>query len=195
LASFLLFYGNINAQTPKSYGIYLEIPAPTTSLEEALLNPDSVLNLRLRKQKLDSVPPVIKQFKNLEVLDLRKNKIDSLPTWIGEMQSLKVLVLSKNRLAYLPDEICLLKNLFILQVGENELVEVPVGINNLTNLEFLDLWSNNLQYLPPTVEDLKELKVLDVRVLPLKLETQDAIRAMLPNTKIYFSIPCDVCGD
>ena len=108
---------------------------------------------------------------------------------------MRVLVLNKNDIIYLPDEICLLKNLIVLQISENGLLEIPVGINNLSKLEFLDLWSNNLTLLPPTIEDLKNLKVLDMRMTPTKIDAQDAIREILPNTKIYFSAPCNICSD
>ena len=185
---------NSYCQTPKDYKKHLDNPAPIESLEEANSNPDSVISLRLQKQKLTKFPKEIRQFKNLEVLDLKKNEIDSVPAWIGELQNLRVLVLSKNNLTVLPDEICLLKNLIVFQAGENQLTHFPEGVNNLVNLEFLDLWSNEIEYLPPPIQDLKNLKLLDMRITLTNREIQEAIREMLPDTKIYFSAPCK-CGD
>ena len=195
MISFLLLGDFLQAQSPKSYKKYLNEPVPVLSLEEAMLHPDSVFSLNLSRQKLDLVPISIRNLKNLEVLNLKKNKLDSIPSWIGELQNLRVLVLNKNDIIYLPDEICLLKNLIVLQISENGLLEIPVGINNLSKLEFLDLWSNNLTSLPPTIEDLKNLTVLDMRMTPTKIDAQDAIREILPNTKIYFSAPCNICSD
>jgi len=195
LVSLFNFSVKLEAQTPNSFKKYSESPPPITSLEEAVLKPDSVINLQLQKEKLDTFPSQIRSFKNLEILDLKKNKLDSIPSWIGELQNLRVLILNKNNIIYLPDEICLLKNLIVLQVSENDLAEIPVGINNLSKLEFLDLWSNSFSYLPPTIEDLKNLKVLDIRLTPTKLEAHDEIREMLPNTKVFFSAPCNICAD
>ena len=47
------------------------------SLAEALQNPDGVIKLSLRKQKIKSFTSELFKFKNLQYLDLSKNSIKS----------------------------------------------------------------------------------------------------------------------
>ena len=49
-----------------------------TSLETALLQPENVYHLRLRKKRLDSLPKEIYQLQNLRILDLSKNKLKEI---------------------------------------------------------------------------------------------------------------------
>jgi Leucine-rich repeat (LRR) protein len=170
-----------------------ETPA-VSSLKEVSLNPESVVHLRLRKMKLDSIPSVVKQCTNLEILDVRGNNLDSLPAWLNELPKLRYLVLSKNEFVNLPEVICQMKTLEVLRASENNLAEIPRCIVNLKKLEYLDLWSNELTELPEEVADLKGLKIFDMRVTATNQEVQENIYSWLPNTDIYFSTPCN-CGN
>ncbi|TND01824.1 MAG: hypothetical protein FD123_4200 [Bacteroidetes bacterium] len=161
-----------------------------TSLQEALKEPDKVIKLVLRKQKLKMFPKEILQFTNLQYLDLSKNDLKELPDSIGVLKNLQVLHLSKNEIEYLPKEIGELVNLKILDVNQNELVELPSSIGRLSKLEYLDLWSNNLERFPDTMKELKNLKLMDLRVILMSDELQLRLQQWLPHTKIYFSPNC-----
>ena len=50
-----------------------------TSIKSALLQPDSVTRLKLRRKGLKEIPPEVMQLKNLRELDLTSNKISRIP--------------------------------------------------------------------------------------------------------------------
>lgn len=162
-----------------------------TDLATALLNPEKVVKLTLRKQKYESFPAELWKFPNLQYLDLSKNKITEVPDSIGFFSNLQVLHLSKNEIEFLPREIGDLSNLMILDINQNELTSIPPQIGKLKKLKYLDLWSNNLSIFPEELGDLSgTLMVLDLRVILINADQQEKIRAMLPTTTIYMSPPC-----
>ena len=166
-----------------------------TSLKEALKQPDKVVKLVLRKQKLDSFPEAIYQFKNLQYLDLSRNNIREIPDSISRLKNLQVLHLSRNNIEYIPRTIGDLSELRILNINQNELYVIPPQIGRLKKLQVLDLWSNNITVFPDELKDISgNLKVLDLRTILINRETQDRIKAMLPSTKVYFSPPCKCNG-
>jgi Leucine-rich repeat (LRR) protein len=162
-----------------------------TDLNEALKNPDKVLKLVLRKQKLKEFPAAILQFKNLQYLDLSKNSIRELPPEIAKLQSLQYFSISRNSLEGFIPELGELVQLRWLIMNQNELSLLPPQIGKLVNLEYLDLWSNNLDHLPDDLRNLKNLKRLDLRVIMINDQEQSRIAGLLPNTKIFFSANCN----
>jgi Leucine-rich repeat (LRR) protein len=166
-----------------------------TSLSDALKQPDKVVKLVLRKQKLDSFPEAIYQFKNLQYLDLSRNNIREIPDSISRLKNLQVLHLSRNNIEYIPRTIGDLSELRILNINQNELYVIPPQIGRLKKLQVLDLWSNNITVFPDELKDISgNLKVLDLRTILINRETQERIKAMLPQTKVYFSPPCKCNG-
>lgn len=161
-----------------------------TTLEEALAEPDRVVRLSLRKQKLKSFPKVIYQFKNLQYLDLSKNSLKELPDSLVTLKNLQYLIVSRNGLESLPNNIGKNKNLRYLNVNQNEIGRIPYSFGELENLQYLDMWSNNLDYYPETMVNLKNLRMMDLRNILIPQKHQDELQGMLPNTLIYFSPPC-----
>ncbi len=171
--------------------IALDTMREFTSIEEAMKNPEQVVKLSLRKQRLKSIPKEVYLFPNLQYLDLTKNQIEEVSDSIGMLHNLQVLILSKNKIQGLPREIGDLSNLKILNINQNELVALPPQIGKLKKLEILDLWSNDLSMFPEELKQLSgTLKVLDLRVILINQDQQNRIRAMLPGTTVYFSPPC-----
>ena len=162
-----------------------------TDLTLALRDPDRVIRLSLRKQKLKTMPLEILQFKNLQYLDLSKNSIKELPPEIGELKNLQYLSVTKDGLETIPPEIGKLSNLKWLIMNQNEIILIPPQIGNLINLEYLDLWSNNLDHFPDELKNLKKLKIFDLRVILINDQEQSRIAGMLPDTKIFFSANCN----
>ena len=159
-------------------------------LNEALQNPEDVIKLSLRKKHYKSFPKQVLLFKNLQYLDLSKNTIKELPDSIVTLTQLQYLIVSKTGLETLPRNIGEMKNLRHLNVNQNELGVLPYSFGDLENLEVADLWSNNLQYFPESMEKLKNLKWMDLRNILIPRDHQEKIQAMLPDTKIEFSPPC-----
>lgn len=189
LISLLVLFGNsFKAQQLDS--LTLDTLQAYTDLKFALQEPDKVIKLKLKKNRLKIFPLEILRFKNLQYLDLSKNSIETIPSGIDSLQALQVLILSKNDIETLPNEIGNLKNLRILNVNQNELTALPPQIGDLGNLEYLDLWSNNIIDFPDRIVQLEKLKVLDLRVILIEDEVQQHIQSLLPHTKIYFSPGC-----
>ena len=161
-----------------------------TNLEDALKNPEKVIKLELRKNKLKSFPMEILKFPNLQYLDLSKNSIKELPIEISQLKNLQYFAISKNSLEEFPPQIGDLSNLFYLNANQNELTAIPHAIGKLVKLRNLDLWSNNIDGFPEELKELKSLKILDLRVILIPDAQQNNIQAMLPNTKVYFSPYC-----
>lgn len=181
------------AQTELLDSISLALSPEYLTLEAALENPNAVVRLSLRKQKLKKFPMEILQLKNLQYLDLSKNAIEELPDSIVTLKNLQYLIVSRTGLKSLPKNIGAMKNLVHLNVNQNEIEVLPYSIGGLEKLEVADLWSNNLGYFPETMANLKNLKWMDLRNILISVITQENLRTWLPNTEIKFSPACN-CG-
>lgn len=168
----------------------LDTIVPYTSLAEALKNPDKVVKLELRKQKLKTFPKDIFKFKNLQWLDLGKNNLKELPDSIELLTQLQYLNVSRNVLTSLNKNIGKLTNLVYLNANNNELWALPPQIGSLEKLQVLDLWSNNLEDFPETLSQLRSLRNMDLRTILIPDELQAKIAAMVPWATVYFSPSC-----
>lgn len=185
---FVFIFSKTKAQLLDS--LALDTIKAYTTIEEALKNPDDVLKLVLRKQKLKTFPLEILQFKNLQYLDISKNSIAELPDSINKLSQLQYFICSKTGLTRLPKEIGELIHLKYMNCNQNDLYSLPPQIGKLTKLEILDLWSNNLEDFPSTLSELKALKIFDLRNILMSDELQSNITQMLPKTKVYMSPSC-----
>lgn len=161
------------------------------SIEDALVHPNQVFHLKLKRKKLKEFPLDILKLKNLVTLDLTKNKISSIPYKIKELKHLKTLKLNKNKFTVFPKAICLVTSIERLEINNNSIVEIPKEIEKLKNLIYLDMWSNELAIFPKELSKLYKLKTFDLRVIQLSDKEQKALHKLLPNTKIYMSNSCN----
>jgi hypothetical protein len=171
--------------------ISLAMAPEYTDLKAALENPEAVVRLSLRKQKLKNFPAEILTLKNLQYLDLSKNQIKELPDSLVQLRNLQYLIISRNGLVALPKNIGALKSLVHLNANQNELQVIPYSFGDLERLEYADLWSNNLDYFPESLAKLKNLRWMDLRNILIPAQNQETIQQMLPDTKIHFSPPCN----
>jgi Leucine-rich repeat (LRR) protein len=162
-----------------------------TSIEEALLNPDSVRYLSLKHKKLKKLPPELFQFKNLEVLDISKNKLEELPEDIQKLSKLREISVANNNLTTFPVQLGNLLELRKIIAYQNNIALLPTTIGNLTNLELLDLWSNEIESFPPEIKALKKLSFVDLRGIMLSDEQKANFKSLLPNADIQFSMGCN----
>lgn len=161
------------------------------SLETALRNPNEVFILDLTKSKLKEFPKEILAFKNLRVLILAKNKLSDLPFELAQLSYLEKVSISKNDFETFPLVLTELTNLQKLYLDQNQITAIPHDINKLIKLEVLDMWSNELYIVPESISELQNLRIFDVRVIQMTQVEQDRIKALLPNTKVYFSTTCN----
>ncbi len=168
---------------------------PTYTLTKALKqDPLQVYKLNLKKLKLSELPEEIYQFKNLNVLELNRNKFKIFPTQIGEFKYLQELYISNNKIEIITKELGNLKHLKRLEANQNGLVSLPPEIKFLKELQFMDLWGNDIGALPREIAELRgNLLEIDMRVILMSPTEQQAIRALLPSTKLKFSKSCN-CG-
>lgn len=157
------------------------VPAPLIefkSLDHALEQPQNVIKLNLRKEKLTAFPEELKQFPNLKYLNLGRNNIKRIPEELGHLKNLEYLDLTSNEIDTLGPAIGDLENLRVLKLGNNEIYHIPPEIGNLRKLKFLELWSNNIYYLPTEAGEMKALKEIDLRGIMMNEQQQDDIRSI-----------------
>ena len=164
-----------------------------TSLKEALLHPDSVTRLKLRRNGLKEIPAEVFQLTNLKELDLTSNKIHRIPADIGKLKQLEILRLGRNQIDVVGKEIGNLPSLKYLDLGKNQIQVLPFEIGNLTNLEFLQIWGNEITLLPNSIDKLTKLKYLDMRAILLTESEKEGVLEQLPQTEVLISPGCN-CG-
>lgn len=167
-----------------------------TSLEEAMLEPENVFRLKLKKcKRCDSLPDQVFQLYNLQELNISRLKIKTLNSNISKLTRLQFLNVSNNKIQKLPESIGQLKELKSLIINRNKIVALPTTIANLHKLTLIDAWDNPLYSLPPEIEQIsKNLRTLDLRQIPLKERELEEMERLLPLTNIIFTSVCE-CND
>jgi len=188
--SFVICCFNSNAQTVLLDSASLDTIKAFTNIEEALKQPEKVIKLVLKRDKLNAIPPEVFTFSNLQYLDLSKNNIADISAEIKQLKNLQYLSLEKNKLERLPSEIGELINLYYLNIGQNDLLALPPEIGKLEKLKYLDAWFNNLSIFPNELNNLKNLNVLDLRSIIISDKEKKRIQTLLPKTKIHFANGC-----
>jgi len=123
LAAFLMLQSHYGwSQSDMGYSEYW-----FTSVDEALIKPEAVLNLDLSSQSLKEVPSQIRAFENLQMLLLDSNFITQVPTWIGD-----------------------LKSLWYVSIGYNDLESIPSSLTTMKQLEYLSLRNNKITKMATT---------------------------------------------
>ena len=94
--------------------------------------------LALSKNRIQTVPVLIKELRSLEVLLLDRNAITSIPSEIGDLESLVELDVSYNQITSLPDEICGMESLRFIRIQENPRIrDLPKSMMNLRRLRYI----------------------------------------------------------
>lgn len=146
----------------------------TSNLDSTVVNynninldefPDSIFayrnvkKLKLRRNRLKSIPDRIHNLHDLDSLYLNSNQLTEI-NGVLNLTKLTVLHLGYNLLKDLPDDIGMLVNLEELSINNNYLKTLPESIGNLTNLKILNLKGNSIEYLPDSFGNLQSLTCL-----------------------------------
>ncbi len=162
------------------------------SLEEALLHPDKVQRISLKKQKLKEFPPQLFRLTNLKDLDLSSNKIREIPKEISLLAHLEVFNASNNYINQLPQEMGDLIYLRRLDLSRNDLEILPSSIGALLHLQELILWSTYVTEFPEEMKNLQNtLLYVDMRAIQMNPKKQKALRNLLPHTRIQMDRACN----
>jgi tetratricopeptide (TPR) repeat protein len=146
----------------------------------------NIVKLNFFNNKLTTLSNRFEKVSTLISLDLSSNKLTTIPPVIGKLVNLKELNLNKNQISELPYEFGNLKNIKTLTLRQNGLTTFPKSIAMLTSLENLDLALNPLKTLPLEMANLKNLKTLTLVGHEMTSKEQQKVKALLPNTTIYF---------
>ncbi|MFM7233118.1 MAG: leucine-rich repeat domain-containing protein [Flavobacteriales bacterium] len=165
-----------------------------TSIQSALVHPESVFRLDLSKQKWMGLPDELFQLGNLQELRLNKCRISHLPDRFSELPLLQHLQCEHNEIDTIPLSITQLTHLRVLNLADNLIERIPDEIDRLGNLETLALWDNPITYYPERLTEMPQLRVFDVLNNAMSRDTQERLKNGLPNCKIIMSPPC-ACMD
>ncbi|MFN3405537.1 MAG: leucine-rich repeat domain-containing protein [Cytophagaceae bacterium] len=145
-----------------------------------------LVKLNFFNNKMTGINDRLGNLTTLVSLDLSSNQITTVSPAVGKLVHLKELSLNKNRITTLPYEFGNLKSLKTLNLRQNGLTELPKSVAMLTQLENLDLALNKLTVLPIEIANMKNLKTLTLVGNELSPKEQAKVKALLPNTTIYF---------
>jgi tetratricopeptide (TPR) repeat protein len=157
-----------------------------TDLPEGSEKLSNIVKLNFFNNKATTLSDKFGHLTSLVSLDLSSNKLSEIPPVIGKLTQLRELSLNKNQIKELPYEFGNLKQIKTLNLRQNGLTDLPKSVAMLTSLENLDLALNPLTSLPLEISNLKNLKTLTLVGHEMSSKEQQKIKALLPNTKIYF---------
>lgn len=143
-----------------------------TSVNEALLEKDSVLVLNLRNTELKLLSPEVSKFQKLQFINLMKNELTMLPDELHLCTSLLELNIRQNKISSISPKIGKQNKLKFLEFSKNEMRFLPAEIGALKDLEVLILSENKLEALPESIGKLKKLEVLETGKNQLKTSHQ-----------------------
>ena len=189
----LLFLGSecMSAHAQLLSAAALDSAKVYTDLEEALKNPESVYVLRLRRSKLQQLPPEILKLQNLNRLELPRNRLTQFPIELARLPYLQEVNLARNQIDTIPPGIGQFPALRSLDLGHNSLNSIPDDIGELKHLQYLNLWGNFISFLPQSLQQCKQLKEIDLRVINLNKEQQDILRSQFPNVRLRMEPACN----
>lgn len=125
------------------------------------------------------------QIKNLKYLNLAANQINDLSA-VKFPAKLKYLELQQNSIVKVPETIFKSKNLEFLNASQNNIKEISPKVKWLKNVVSMNLANNQLKELPKELSYLKNLKTLILTGNPLDQSTVEKLKALMPQTQIYF---------
>ncbi|XP_045768574.1 leucine-rich repeat-containing protein 40-like [Maniola jurtina] len=126
---------------------------------------ETLTQLLLSSNSIDSVPPEIALCKHLQYVDLGKNNLADLPIEMGDLKNLRELAISNNKFTKIPRCVYELDNLEILLAAENQISEINVSSDALAKLKklaVLDLTNNSIVTVPPELGNFTHLRSLEL---------------------------------
>ncbi|CAG4972000.1 unnamed protein product [Parnassius apollo] len=126
---------------------------------------NTLSQLILSSNNIESVPPEISHCIHLQFLDLGKNCLVDLPLEFGDLKNLRELVISNNKFTKIPRCVYEMENLEILLAAENQITEINVSSDALAKLKklaVLDLTNNSIITVPPELGNFTHLRALEL---------------------------------
>ncbi|XP_050346693.1 leucine-rich repeat-containing protein 40-like [Nymphalis io] len=126
---------------------------------------ETLTQLLLTSNSIESIPSEISVCKHLQYLDLGKNCLNDLPIELGLLKNLRELVISNNKFTKIPRCVYELDNLEILLAADNRIQEINVSsdaLARLARLAALDLRNNDIRAVPPELGTFTHLRSLEL---------------------------------
>ncbi|XP_052739378.1 leucine-rich repeat-containing protein 40 isoform X1 [Bicyclus anynana] len=126
---------------------------------------ETLTQLLLSSNNIESVPPEVAACKHLQYIDLGKNNLADLPIEIGDLKNLRELVIANNKFTKIPRCVYELDKLEILLAAENQISEINVSsdaLARLRRLAVLDLTNNSIVTVPPELGNFTHLRSLEL---------------------------------
>jgi len=117
--------------------------------------------LDISNGQLTELPLDFKAFKALKVCFLSFNDFTSLPDVLGQLPNLEIIGARSCKITTIPDQ-SLPKKLRWLTLTDNLIEKLPSAIGQCTNLQKLLLAGNQLTDLPETISNCKKLALLRI---------------------------------
>ncbi|XP_033122738.1 leucine-rich repeat-containing protein 47-like isoform X1 [Anneissia japonica] len=142
---------------------FLEISNTSlTFISEKIGLLSSMVNLVLRGNKLDRLPPSLGQLHMLKLLDVSGNSLSVLPFEINELTNLQSIDASNNLIYELPD-MKRLNKLAVVNFAGNKLKSIePLFSNCFAHLSDLIASANAIELISGNIDQLEALKKLDL---------------------------------
>ena len=150
--------------------------------------PPSIKNLRnlrsisLSANQFTTIPPVLFDLPRLEILKIGDNPILTIDPSINRLDRLVELRIIGGQLTTLPDSLAGMHRLRILSLEYNRFTTLPIqSLATAPNLEYVSFSNNELSEIPPDISKLRQLKGLfigfnQLRVLPAEIGDLHALR-------------------
>jgi len=120
----------------------------------------NLVDLRVRKCKLEYIPEDIGDLTALTNLDLAKNDIRWFPPSFTTLVNLKSVDIRNNLIFELPPDIGNCAKLLELRLDHNKLYDLPQSMAQMPLLRKVTLDHNRFQILPGWLDELEHLKML-----------------------------------
>lgn len=169
-------------------------------VKEALADVKRELSINRTADDDDNeVDPSLWKLASLQVLQLRlkKEALTSLPPDFGQLIGMTDLNLSQNSLTSLPEEIANLTALKAFNCEFNCLTSLPSGIGNCTKLEVVKLTGNQLESIAPLAKAAAVLHVLHVsqnqlKTIDIPLDKSPRLAQLTASNNLLTAIPSKI---
>lgn len=149
------------------------------------MNSGTLRILRLGKNGITKVSPLLTQLKFLENLDLNGNKItlNASDDWSG-LYKVNNIDLSNNPITTLPDSLGQLKSLETLSLANTQITAIPDSFSNLTWLRNVNLSNTKLTITPKAFSAWVNLEKLNITGVNFSAAEKNVILAIFKGRNV-----------
>lgn len=122
----------------------------------------SLHGINLSGTRITALPDSMRRLKALRFLDISETNVSGSLLFLKSLENLQFLYLNNTKVDALPDEIGCLANLIKLDLSGTALSVLPDSIDHLVNLKYLNLSGTIISSLPDSIGNLSALEYLNI---------------------------------